>query len=169
MKRILIALVVVGLFGSVSLTASAKDLKIGYVDIFQVFNEYKKTKDYDKNLETKKNEAEKQLDKKKQELEKLQNKLSLLKEEEQKKQQEAMAKEVKAYRELERKVFVDVKKERDEKMKEIIDDINAIVDDYAKKNSFSLIVNKNAVLYGDKVMDITSDILKIANKKYKGK
>ncbi|MDD3295849.1 MAG: OmpH family outer membrane protein [Candidatus Omnitrophica bacterium] len=169
MKRILVALMVMGLLSSVSLTASAKDLKIGYVDIFKVFNEYKKTKDYDKKLETQKNEAEKQLDKKKQELEKLQNKLSLLKEEEQKKQQEVMAKEVKAYRELERKVFVDVKKERDEKMKEIIDDINAIVDDYAKKNSFSLIVNKNAVLYGDKVMDITSDILKIANKKYKSK
>ncbi len=54
-------------------------------------------------------------------------------------------------------------------MKNIVEDIDKIIEDYAKKNDFDLVVNSNAILYGAKTMDITSQILKISNKKYKEK
>ena len=131
------------------------DLKIGYIDIFKVFNDYEKTKEYDAKLEKKKNAAEKELEEKKAAIEKLQNKMSLLKKEEKAKKEEELSKEVKEYRDLEREVFTDIKKERDEKMKDIVEDIDKIVKDYAKKKGFDLVVNSNAVLYGAKAMDIT--------------
>lgn len=167
MKKYLVLLIAVGLCGSFLFTCLAGDLKIGYVDIFEVFNEYDKTKDYDKKLEKKKEKVEKDLNVKKEAIKKLQNKLSVVKKEDREKEEEKLNKEIQGYREAERKAMTDIKKERDKKMKNIIEDINKIIRDYAKKNGFSLIVNENAVLYGEKVMDITSEVLRISNQKYK--
>ena len=152
---------------SFSFACFAEEMKVGFVDVFEVFNEYEKTKDHDAKLEKRKEEAEKQLDKKKEEIEKLQGKLSLLKEKEKAKEEEKISKMIEEYRELERKSFTDIKKERDESMQVIVEDIDKVVADYAKKNGYDLILNENVILYGNKAMDITSEILKISNKKYK--
>ncbi len=152
---------------SFSFTGFAKELKVGFVDVFEVFNEYEKTKDHDAKLEKKKEEAEKQLDKKKEEIEKLQGKLSVLKEKEKAREEEKISKKIEEYRELERKSFTDIKKERDESMQLIVEDIDKIVADYAKKNGYDLILNENVILYGSKAMDITDVILKISNKHYR--
>jgi outer membrane protein len=169
MKKLSIFVLVLGLVISSQSVCFSKELKIGYVNVFKVFNEYAKTKEYDEKLEKNKKEAEKKLEAKKETIEKLQNKLSLLKEKERSSEEEKMKKEITEYRETERKALIDIKKERDEKMKEIIEDINKVVEDYAKKNKFDLVVNESSVLYGDKAMDITSDIMKLANKQYKSK
>jgi outer membrane protein len=169
MSRTVRFLLAIALLMSLPLSAFSKDLKIGYVDIFQVFNEYEKTKEYDQKLEEKKSTTEKKLEAKKDTIEKLQNKLDLLKEGEKAKEEEKLGKEVKEYRDLEREAFTDIRKERDEKMKDIVEDIDKIIKDYAKKNGFDLIVNSNAVLYGVKAMDITAEILKISNKAYRKK
>lgn len=169
MRRIIGCLLVLTVMVSFSFTCFAKDMKIGYVDIFKVFNDYEKTKEYDDKLEVKKNAAEKKLENKKETIEKLQGKLDLLKESEKAKEAKKLSKELKEYRDLEREVFTDIRKERDEKMKDIVEDIDKIIKDYAKKNGFELIINSNAVLYGVKAMDVTDEILKISNKKYKKK
>ena len=169
MSKILSFVLVCVMLVSFSSTAFSKDLKIGYVDVFEIFNEYEKTKEYDEELEKRKSEVEKQLDKKKEEIEKLQGKLSLLKDKQKEKEGEKISKKMQEYRDLERKAFIDIKKERDESMQDIVEDIDKIVADYAKANGFDLIINENIVLYGAKVMDITDKILKISNKKYKKK
>lgn len=169
MKRIIGSLIVLMMMMSFSSTCLAKDLKIGYVDIFKVFNDYEKTKEYDQKLEVRKSAAEERLEVKKETIEKLQNKLDLLKDSEKAKEEANLEKEVNEYRDLEREIFTDIKKERDDKMKDIIEDINVIIKDYAKKNNFDLIVNANTVLYGSKAMDITDQILKVSNKNYKKK
>ena len=107
------------------------------------------------------------LDAKKEEIKKIQEKLNLLKDNAKKKEQEKIANVAQEYREMERKIFIDLKKERDKKMEEIVDDINKVIKDYARRNGFDLIVNQNTVLYGAKSMDITSQILKEVNKQYK--
>ena len=169
MRKIIGCLLVLTVMMSFSSTCFSKDIKIGYVDIFKVFNDYEKTKEYDVKLEKKKEKVEKKLEIKKEAIVKLQGKLDLLKEDEKVKEGEKLNQEVKEYRDLEREAFTDIKKERDEKMKDIVEDIDKIVKDYAKKNGFDLIVNSNAVLYGAGVMDITKEILKISNNKYKKK
>jgi len=169
MKKSLVFLTALGLICCFSFSSFSQDIKIGYVDIFEIFNEYDKTKEYDEKLEKKKESLEKKLETKKSDIEKIQNKLTLLKEEERKKEEEKITKQIEEYRNLEREIFTDIKKERDEKMKEIVEDINKIIKDYARKNKFSLVINENTVLYGEKVMDITSEILRISNKTYSKK
>jgi len=168
-KKIIGLLIVLMVMMSFSSTCFAEDLKIGYVDIFKVFNDYEKTKEYDQKLEVRKSAAEEKLEAKKETIEKLQNKLDLLKDSEKEKEEAKLEKEVNEYRDLEREIFTDIKKERDDKMKDIIKDINIIIKDYAQKNNFDLIVNANTVLYGSATMDITDQILKVSNKNYKKK
>ena len=167
MRKCLIAIIALGLVIAFSSVSFSKDLKIAYVNIFEVFNEYDKTKDYDEVLEQKKEKEKVKLDAKKEEIKKIQEKLNLLKDNAKKKEQEKIANVAQEYREMERKIFIDLKKERDKKMEEIVDDINKVIKDYARKNGFDLVVNQNTVLYGAKSMDITSQILKEVNKQYK--
>ncbi len=165
MKKCFIALLVAGsLFCS---AYSAYALEVGYVDIYQIFNEYQKTKDYDKVLEKERAEKEKELEGKKEDIRKMQEKLELMKESQQEKEREKITKAAMDYRELERQYLLDLKKKRDDKMKEIVADIDKVVEDYAYKNKYDIILNKGAVLYGGKKYDITQDILRIVNQKYK--
>ncbi|MBU1122940.1 MAG: OmpH family outer membrane protein [Candidatus Omnitrophota bacterium] len=166
MKKFFLCLAILGLIVPFNTFANS-DIKIGYVNVFDVFDKYSKTKEYDDALETVKDKKEVTLNKKKDEIEKMQSKLSLLKPQEQEEKQAEVAAEIESYRNLEREIYIDLKKDRDEKMKEILEDINLVVKDYAKKNKFDLIINENAVLYGEKIMDISSDILKIMNERYK--
>lgn len=163
MKKILLGFLIsfLSLFYSFS-----QELKIGYVDVFKVFNEYEKTKEYDGILEKRKEEEEKKLSEKREEIEKMQSKLSLLKEEEQEKEREKIVQATKEYKDLENEIFIKLKEERDEKMKEIIKDIDKIIRTYAEEEGFDLIVNETAVLYGKEPLDITSQILEKINKNY---
>lgn len=165
MKKIIVFSLFLGLM--FPLLSGAEEVKIGYVDIFEVFNSYEKTKEYDAVLEKEREEKEKELDKEKENIKKIQDKMTLLNEKEQEKEQENVSKAVKDYREKERQFVLDLKKDRDEKMKEIIDDINKAIKEYAEKNGFSIVFNKGAILYGKESMDITETILKIVDQRHK--
>jgi Skp family chaperone for outer membrane proteins len=168
-KKAVIFLVMLGLVGSFAGKTFAKEIKIGCVDAIEVFNDYEKTKDYDKVLETKKQDKEKKLETKGAELEKLQNKISVLKKEEQVKEKGNLEKLQREFLELKRQAFIDLKKDRDEKMQEIIEDINKVIKDYAIKHAYDLMLYKSAVVYGDNSFDVTADILKLVNGGYKRK
>ncbi|MBN3040763.1 MAG: OmpH family outer membrane protein [Candidatus Omnitrophica bacterium] len=168
MKKLLKAIILTAFtFSLMNLPIFAEDLKIGFVDVLKVFNDYKKTADYDDKLEEEKEKVDSKLEEKKDNIEKMQKKLSLLKDAEKEKQDKEINEAVREYRELERKAYIDIKKERDEKMKEIFDDVTKIIEDYAKDKKYDLIIDKTAVHYGNQVMDLTSEILKIANNTYK--
>lgn len=169
MKKFISILVAAVLLCSFSFDSFAKELKIGHVNFFEVFNEYKKTKDYDETLTKKQDEKEKVLKQKGDELEKMQSKLSLLKDKEKEKEQQKLETAAKDFKQLYGQARVDLKKERDEKMKEIVDDIEKTIKDYAKKNNYDFILHGSAILYADKATDVTADILKIVNDSYKKK
>jgi len=151
----------------ISSTVCPQGLKIGYVDILKLFNQYKKTQDYDKMLGSKRSKKEKLLEEKKEKIKKMQEKLNLLNEKEQEKQRKKITQAAEEYREMEREFYLDLKKERDEKMKEIVEDIKKVIDEYGKKYGYQIIFNKGAVLYGEEGLDLTDTILKIMNQNYK--
>ncbi|MCQ9205513.1 MAG: OmpH family outer membrane protein [Omnitrophica bacterium] len=169
MRKIFSIILILGLTISVSFTCFSKELKIGYVNIIKVFNEYQKTKDYEAQLNEKKKKVEKKLSKKREEIEKLNSKLSLLKEEEKNEYQDKIQEKIKEHQEIAREAQVDMKKIVIEQMTEIKKDMDKIIENYAKKKGFNLIVDGNSVLYAAKAMDVTEDILKISNKQYKKK
>ena len=167
MKRLVFCIVAVGLIVSFSLSCFAAELKIGYVDTLKVFNDYKKTVDYDTKLEERKNEADKEFEKKREKIEKMRDKLNLMKETEQEEQKEKLTEEIQDFRKEQQAVLIDLRKERSEKMEEILGDIEKVVADYAKKNKFDFIMHDSAVLFGGKSFDITDQILKLVNKQYR--
>ena len=125
MRRIIGCLLVLTMMMSFSSTCFSQDLKIGYVDIFKVFNDYEKTKEYDINLEKRKEEAEKKLEEKKETIEKLQGKLDLLKEGEKAKEEEKLNKINQRERELKDNIDelenIKFQKERE------VEDINQVI------------------------------------------
>lgn len=165
MKKLL-AILVVFLLCSVSY---AKDLKIGSVDMFKVFQDYNKTKDYDETLKKNTQAKEKELDAKEEEIIKMKNKLDELKDQAKQKEQEKLSQASQEYTQLRREIFRDLKKEQDRKTIEIVDDINQAIKEYGTKNNFDLILHENAVLYGPNVTEITAEILKKINEKYAAK
>lgn len=152
---------------SFSVSSFAKDLKIGYVDTIEVFNEYQRTKDQDKQLESKKEKAKENLEAREKEIQKIQSRLEVLKEDKQEAERAKLQEKMQEYRDVRQKEFTDIKKERDEMMKDIIEDIDQTIKDYAKKNKYDLVVNGNSVLYGVENQDLTDKILTIINKKYR--
>ncbi|MCF7869798.1 MAG: OmpH family outer membrane protein [Candidatus Omnitrophica bacterium] len=167
MKKFLgVFLVAVAVF-SFSASSFAKDLKIGYVDTIEVFNEYQRTKEEDKQLEAKKEKAKESLETREKEIQKIQSKLEVLKEDKQEAERAKLQEKMKEYRDIRQKEFTDIKKERDEMMKDIIEDIDQTIKDYAESNNYDLVVNGNSVLYGLESNDLTDKILTIINKKYK--
>lgn len=140
--------------------------KVGYVDLSRVFDEYTKTKEYDVVLEKKHSEYETLRNKKLDKVREEQGKLALLKEEEKVKLQETIDKDKADLLEFDRQQQTELKKQRDEKIREILLEIEKIVHDYAEKEKYGVILNDRVLIYGEKNMDLTDKVLKMLNDSY---
>ncbi len=147
--------------------AQAADMKIGYVDLAKVFDEYNKTKDYDVVLEQQHNKYVQERDTRLQKIKDAQGKLSLLKEEEKGKLQEQMEKDRQDLLQFDSQQQTELKKQRDEKIREILGEIEKVTKDYAEKEKYTLILNDRVLIYGGTDMNLTEQILKILNDGYK--
>jgi outer membrane protein len=143
---------------------AAEKGKIGYVDLSRLFDEYHKTKEYDKALEAKHGELEKVGKQKVEKIKESEGKLALLTEEEKK----SLEKEIETMKdeaqEFVRQEQTNLTKERNEKIREILLEIEKIVSDYAGKQGYEIILNDRVLIYGDPSYDLTEDILVILNK-----
>lgn len=138
--------------------------KMACVDLGRVFEEYKKTKDYDKILEQKQKDYEKQRESKVNEVKALQEKLSLLSDEEKETRKSELEGKITELREFDRNITQDLRKQRDERVQDIFKDIKDTIDSYARKQGFSLVFDKRALIYNEDKLDITDKILNILNK-----
>lgn len=157
-KIILVALFVFGM-AVPSVWAANKDGKIAYVDLSRLFDEYHKTKEYDKLLEAKHKQYEAESNTRVEKIREQQAKLDLLKEDKKanlQKQIETMKSDLMAYDQQQK---TDLTKERNEKIREILLEIEKIVSGYAEKNGYSLILNDRVLIYGDPAEDVTESIL----------
>jgi outer membrane protein len=152
---------VMGLFAA---KAQAAD-KFAYVNLTKIFGDYNKTKDYDKVLGDKENIYNNERDKKVNEIKNLQEKFNLLSDKEKESKKKDIEAKIKALQEYDRVKQTDLRKDQDEKMKDILKDIEAAIKGYAVKNGYTMVFNDRVLVYQDKSMDITEAIIKILNKK----
>jgi outer membrane protein len=167
MKRIiLIGLgVVLGLF-FISCTIDAAE-KIGYVSLERLFDDYHKTKEYDKILEGKQKSYEADRQKKVEEVKKLQDKFSVLSKQEKEAKKGLLEEKIKALQDFDKEKTANLRKERDEKMREILKDIEKAISAFAKKEGYSLIFNDRVLVYQEKALDVTDKVFKILQKQGK--
>lgn len=167
LRATVILTAVIFILGAGNIWAETGAAKIGFVDLSRLFDEYDKTKEYDKVLEEKHKGFETERNAKVEKIREAQGKLGLLKEEEKGKVEEEIEKLKTDLMEYDRQKKTDLTKERNEKIREILLEIEKIVSDYAEKQSFSIILNDKVLIYGNQTMNVTEDILKNLNKNEK--
>lgn len=140
-----------------------KGTKFGYVDLSRLFDEYYKTKDYDKVLEQEHGNVEKERNAKIEKIRDAQGKLGALAEAKKKDLEQDIEKMKTEIMEFDRVNTEDLTKKRNEKIREILLEIEKVVSDFAEKENYSMILNDRVLIFGNKTLDITEDVLKILN------
>ncbi len=141
--------------------------KIGYIDLSRSFDEYQKTKDFDKELEAKGDMKQKEREKAVQEIRKMREELELMNKDAREKKEVDIEAKIKSLQDFDQEAKLDLTKERDNMVKDILKEMSDVIKEYGEKNEYSIIVNDRVLLYGDHGMDLTNEIIKILNDKYK--
>ena len=151
------------LFVLISLAQAAD--KFAYIDLSRTFSEYYKTKDSDKILTEKEKNYTTERDKKLDEFNALKDKFALLSDKEKNAKKSELEAKAKSLKDFVTQKEGDLRKEQEEKMKEILKDIQDAVKEYSEKSGISMVLNDRVLVYQNKSMDITSNIIEILNKK----
>lgn len=167
MKKIFMLMAAGILMAGFSMTTAAEAQKIGYLDLSKTFDNYEKTKDYDKTLEAEHEAYQNERNAKIEKIQELQGKLALLKEEEKQKQQDEIDKLITDLREFDQAKGTDLTKKRDDKIREILLEVEDVVSGYAKKEGYDFILNDRVLIYGQDSMNVTDTILETLNANYK--
>jgi len=144
-------------------SAQAAD-KLGYIDLSRTFSEYSKTKEYDKGLNDKEKAYTDERDKKVAEIKALQDKFNLLNDKEREAKKDELQTKIKAFQDSDRQKQEVLRKEQEEKMKEILKDIEEAVKKYSEKEGYTMIFNDRVLVYQNKALEITSQIIEALNK-----
>lgn len=142
----------------------SEESKIATLDLSRAFDEFQKTKESDKILEGKGNEKKAERDKKVTEIKKLKGELDLLSDEGKKEKQAMIDQKVKELQEFDREVRDSLRGERDQMVREILKEIDQTIQEYGHEKGYTMILNDRVLLYKDKTLDVTEDIIKRLNK-----
>ena len=145
--------------------AAAPAMKVGYVDLAKLFDNYQRTKASDVVLEKEGKEKETELQARMSDLKKLRQSLELLADdarEAKTREIEEKAEELQRFRNTTAR---DLQRERDKIAKEILTEIQSTLKAYAEANGYSLIMDSRSLLFGKSAHDVTSDVLALLNKR----
>ncbi len=118
-------------------------------------------------MQDKENVYTSERDKKVNDLKQFQDKLNLLTDKEKENKQGDLQTKIKAFQDFDRQKQGDLRKEQDERMKEILKDIEEAVKKFSQTQGYTFVFNDRVLVYQDKTLDITSSIVDILNKGYK--
>lgn len=139
--------------------AQAEIKKIGYVDLSYIFDNYHKTKEYDKVLEADHKGYEVERNKKIDALREKQGQLGLLAEDKKAALEQDLQKLKEDLDNFDRQEKENLTKARNEKIREILLEIEKIVSAYAEKEGYDMIFNDRVLIYGAPVLNITQTVL----------
>jgi outer membrane protein len=74
---------------------------------------------------------------------------------------------IKSLQDFDQEAKTDLTKDRDNMVKDILKEMSDVIKEYGEKNGYSIIVNDRVLLYGDPGMELTNEIIKLLNDKYK--
>ncbi len=157
-----------GMIASVPVCQAA-DMKMGYVDLAKVFDEYQKTKDFDKTLEGKGNDKQADRDKMVAEIKKMRDEAELLSAKAKDEKQAAIDDKIKALQEFDRSTRDALRKERDAMVQDILKEIETVIQTYGKNQGYSFIFNDRVLVYKGEGSDVTAQVIKALNDSYTSK
>ena len=152
--------------GLVSAPAFAAGEKIGYVDLARIFDEYQKTKEFDKSLESKGQAKQGERDKMVNEVKKLRDESELLSAKAKDDKQAVIDERIKALQEFDRITRDDLRKQRDVMVRDILKEIETVIQDFGKAQGFSFIFNDRVLVFKSEGSDLTAQVIKTLNDGY---
>lgn len=169
-KSVVVRMVALGVFGLLgSPPVGAEGLKLGYVSLLKVFDGYQRTAESKQVLEQKGKQKQAELEGNFNELKKLRQSLELLNDQ----AKEAKAREIEErsdeFKRLKTRSERELLQEQNQFAKQILDEIDQAVAEYAKANGFSVILDDRSLLYGEDVYDVTDKVLAVLNQRYTAK
>jgi len=147
-------------------------VKIGYVDVQKVFEEYRKKEDLEARLKLEQGKAQQSLEEKRKEIERLQEDLirqeMMLSELARMEKQNELRNETKELEKLAQSIQADLQKKWDLYTQEIVNDIMAAAKEIAEKEGYRLIFDKRVLLYAtpEVEFDLTQKVLSQLNQRY---
>ncbi len=160
------------LLGSViGFSASANDLKIGFVDMQKAIQEVSAGKKAKKELEDEFNKKKKDLEKREADIKKMgedfEKRSMAMNEEARMKKQAELQGEMRKYQELAGKSQMEIQKRERDLTQPIVTKLRSIIEEIAKKENYTVILEKseNAVMFAKKEIDLTERIIKEHDKK----
>ena len=142
----------------------SQELVYGYTGMQEMHNKYEtQTKIWQSNVDTLKKEYQ-------QAVEKYQDEESGLSSQEKTKRQQRLAQKQEEVASYANKVNEEAKKQEDEMLQGVLNQINTLVIDYGKSKGYDIIIGTTAdgnLLYGKDALDVTDVLLKELNKNYK--
>ncbi len=170
MKKLLsfvvIALFVAG-FTSAGISAGqAAGEKIGYVDLAKIFDEYQKTKEFDKELESKGAQKQIERDKMVADIKRLRDEAELLSAKAKEDKQAAIDEKIKSLQDFDRNTRDSLRRERDTMVRDILKEIEAVIQDFGKSQGYSFIFNDRVLVYKSEGSDLTPQVTKALNDSY---
>ena len=161
--------VVLGLVGVMLFSvpaAQAADAKIGSVDLARIFDGYNKTKELDKTLESKGAAKQADRDKMVAEIKKLRDEAELLSAKAKDDKQVVIDEKIKALQDFDRVTRDALRKERDGMVRDILKEIEVVMQDFGKTQGYSYIFNDRVLVYKTDQSDLTTQVIKVLNDNY---
>jgi outer membrane protein len=146
--------------------AFALEGKIGYVDLARVFDEYQKTKDFDKSLESKGASKTTEREKLVNEVKKLRDEAEVLSPKAKEEKQVVIDEKIKALQDFDRTTRDALRKDRDAMVQGIVKEIEAVIQDFGKSQGYSYIFNDRVLIYKGEGGDLTPQVVKALNDAY---
>ena len=163
-----LAMLMVGFLGT---AAHAEEMKLGFIDMQKAIQETAAGKKAKKDLEDEFNKKKKELEKKEADLKKmnddLEKKSLVLTDEVKQKKAQELQQEMLKYREVVTKSQMEIQKKERDLTAPIVERLRSIVDEIAKKEGFTMVLEKSeqSVLWAKKDLDLTDRVIKEADKK----
>lgn len=180
-RKTVILLVVLSCFLIGGMTAIAKAesaMKIGYVDLQKIFQEYGKTKEFNEKLTSMSDQAQRTLEEGSKSLEELQNQYQtqeqLLSESAKQRKLKEIQDKADELNALAESTQENLQRQQELYTKEILEDILSVIDEIAEKEGWRIILDKGTLLYPrvetiipDDEFDLTQKVIERLNEKYK--
>ena len=165
----LLALILTGilLVSFSGMTQAQSDDKVGFVNLSKAFDEYEKTKDFDKELEKKGDVKQEQRERLVKEIRTMRDEMELLNEKARESKEKDIEEQVRSLHEFDQDTKTSLIKERDDMIRDILGEMNDIIQAYGERNGYSIILNDRVLLFGAKSLDVTEEIIKTLNDNYK--
>lgn len=159
--------VVAGVITAFALPAFAAEMKVAYVDVAEVFDNFQKTKDQDLILKNAGEAKEKERTAMTNAIRSMEDELALLAADARAKKQELLIEKKRQLEDFDRSTRQQLAEQRDKIVREIFQDIDAVIQDFTAKAGYDLVFNKRVLLAQKKEFDITAQVSAELAKKYK--